>query len=118
MFPFSWQQHSEDAALTRHTFHLDLTAMRFDDVFDYRQAKPGPAAAVVGGTRFVGPVKTLEDMRQICCGNADSRVTYFQRNLLIAPVGFKQDRAAFRRVMDGITQQILDNARESVHVKL
>src|SRR4051794_27366875 len=54
------------------THRLHRPAMGLDDVLDDRETETGPALAA--RARFVGTIKTLEDMRQIGRWNADAGV--------------------------------------------
>ena len=84
--------------------------MRVDDFLCYRQSETGTAG--LGGARLLDAVETLEQMRQILGGDADSVVGYSQ--LDAADSGFRRKlyltavRSVFYRVRHDVDYDLLN----------
>ena len=50
------------------------------------------------------------------CGNADTAVLYLEHRLTVAFEPAQQDRAAFRRIADGITDQIAERTVQFIAI--
>ena len=83
--------------------------------------QPQAGSSGTAGPRFVHPVKTLENARQIFFRDADPRIADDDANLLVFPA-FAQncdidaDSAAFLRVTDRIGQQVHENLPQPVFI--
>src|SRR5882724_3874317 len=79
---FLWEQDTNGSAPTKPTFRFDATAVQLRDVFDDGKTKAG--ATQLAAARFVDPIKSFENARQILFANADAGVAYTQCYLAIA----------------------------------
>src|SRR5256714_42599 len=66
--------HAEGGPFPRRGLHLDRSTVRLDDVLDDRQPQPRPAH--LARARPLGPVKPLENPRQILSADADPVVDH------------------------------------------
>ena len=84
-------------------------------MFHNRQPKTG--AAEFATARFVGPIKPLEDARQILLTNADTIIAYAQRDLIAGTVRFETNFTALTRIFNGIIEQIIKNLPQARFVR-
>ena len=65
-------EYADGRPCARFAFRFDIAAVQLRDVFHDRKAEPG--SAEFADARFVGPIKTLENSRQIARRNSDALI--------------------------------------------
>jgi hypothetical protein len=114
--PLRGRRAAEDRepGLTRATGHVDGAAVTLDDLFDDRQAEP--AAAVAAGPRRVGLVEAVEHVGRMRFGNPVARVLHRQPVAVGAQRGLEANRAARRRVAQGVRHQVADHLFQAARI--
>src|SRR5262249_57148389 len=85
--------------------NLDVPAIRLDG--PARDGEAQSHAAVLPGAADVHAIEAIENTILMRCGNARSGVPYLDDSLArVLNIRFDADRAAMRRVLDGVVYQI------------
>src|SRR5690349_2508749 len=84
-------------------------AMFLDDALANREAQTGSLGFAVGGKRFKEPVDDLG-------GNSAAAVLNFGADRLLAERKAKRDRSAARHFVDGVSNQVVEDAIQSARV--
>jgi hypothetical protein len=92
--------------------------MRFDDVFDEREAKAGPLAIM--NESIADPIKLIEYAILLGCRNTDSTVAHFNGGMIIRPAHGHSDLLYGIRVLHSVVQKVQHSLgnRGAVHVDL
>ena len=94
------------------TGHFDAAAVGIDDGFAYRQTQ---SEATIGtGARFVGAVKTLEDVGKIFGGDSLAGVGDGQHGAAVFRLSADANFAVRLVVVDGVGKEVRDDLGEAV----
>jgi hypothetical protein len=102
----------EGASLARDRFDADLTTVCLDQL-------PGdvePKAESGCDSRFIRAVKAFEQSRHGVGRNANAFIHNPNPNVTVDPFDADGDHTTLRAVLDGVTEQIIQNLREPVSI--
>ncbi len=94
----------ETSPLSLLTLHADLTTIGFDNRFG--NGKPKTDTSRMRGTRLIGPIKPIKNVRQFFRGNTNPSIMHLNDNIIQLPHRPHNDLPTLFGVTQGIPQQI------------
>ena len=88
--------------------------MRFGDL--PREDEPEPGSRYAALTADIAAEELREDAALMVCGDAEPRVADADDRLVVGPLGLDFHRSPFRRVLDGVREEVSDHLREPVAI--
>ena len=108
------QIHMKAGALAHDTLYGHVPAHELDEFLNDRQAEPRATARA--SARLVHAIETLEDMRQMIGGHAFTRIRHAQHDPPILHPSIKGDDASFRRVPNGVADEVGQDLPQAITV--
>src|SRR3989338_4711919 len=112
--PFCRKYRAERAAFAEFALNLQACLMTGENMLDDGQPQPG--AAGFARAAAVDAVETFGEARDVLRFDADAGVLYAKHGFLVAQLPTQPDFAAFRRVADGVIDQIAEGAMQFILV--